>query len=117
MADRITIRALLLQAVVGVWEDERTRRQDVLINVTLFTDTSDAARSDDLTDTVDYQALTDQITRLVETSRYRLVEKMADQIATLCLGDERVESVEVGVHKPQAIPAARNVGVTIERSR
>ena len=54
---------------------------------------------------------------MAEESGYQLVEALAEEIARLCLLDDRVESARVRVEKPGAIRFARSVGVTIERER
>lgn len=117
MADRIVIKDLLVRGIVGINDDERINRQDVLINLTLETDMRAAARSDHIADAVNYRTLTKQVIDLVETSRFFLVEKMAEEIARICLADERVQRVCVQVEKPTALRFAGSVGVCIERSR
>ena len=117
MPDRIVIKDLLLRTIIGVNDDERTNRQDVLINLVLETDTRAAARSDDLADALNYRTVTKQIIELVETSRCLLVERLAEQIARQCLTHEGVERVHVTVEKPTALRFASSVGVSIERSR
>lgn len=117
MTDRILIRDLLVRGVIGVNDDERERPQDVLVNVELAVDTRAAGASDDLADTVNYAAVSREIVRLVETSRYRLVESLAAAIARLCLADERVEEATVRVEKPRALRYGRSVGVEIRRRR
>ncbi len=117
MADRIEIKDLLLRAVIGINDDERRDRQDVLINVTLYADTRPAGESDDIADAVNYRTITKGIINLVEGSHFYLVEKMAAEIANLSLLDPGVERVQVSVEKPGALRFARSVGVTIERGR
>ena len=117
MADRIEIRDLLIRGIVGINDDERENRQDVVINIALLTDMRQAGKSDDIDDAVNYRTLTKGIIGLVEGSRYFLVEKMAEEIAKLCLSDDRVERAIVNVEKPMALRFARSVGVTIERNR
>lgn len=117
MSDRIIIKDLLLRAIIGINGDERVNRQDVLINLTLQTDTRAAGRSDDIADAVNYKAITKQVIELVETSQFFLVEKMAEEIARLCLIDSRVQRVWIRVEKPTALRFASSVGVSIERSR
>ena len=91
MNDRILVKNLLLRAILGVNEEERHHRQDVLINLVLETDTRAAGESDDLSDTVNYRTLTKHVIEMVEASRFLLVERMAEEIARLCLADERVQ--------------------------
>lgn len=117
MADQILIKDLLLRAIIGVNDEERVNRQDVLINLVLETDTRKAGRSDDIADAVNYREVTKRVIELVETSQFLLVEKMAEEIARACLADGRVERVRVTVEKPTALRFASSVGVQIERSR
>lgn len=117
MTDRIQIKDLLLRTIVGINEDERTKRQDVLINITLYADTRQAAASDEIEDAVNYRTITKRVVELVEGSRFYLVEKMAAEIAAICLDDPRVERARVRVEKPGALRFARSVGVEIERDR
>ena len=117
MPDRIVINNLFLRTITGINDDERANRQDVLVNLTLETDTRIPGRTDDIADAVNYRSMTKQVIDLVEGSRFFLVEKMAEEIAALCLTDERVSRATVSVEKPAALRFARSVGVTIERSR
>jgi FolB domain-containing protein len=115
--DRIRIIDLMLRCSIGVTEDERRERQDVVINITFFADLHDAGKSDRLEDTIDYKAAKKKVIALVESSRYALVERLAERIAEICLEDARVKRVEVRVEKPGALRFARSVGVEIVRER
>ena len=117
MADRIHIKDLLLRTVVGINEDERRARQDVLINIVLHVDTRVAGESDAIDDAANYRTITKRVIQLVENSEFYLVEKLAAEIARICLGDGRVEAADVLVEKPGALRFARSVGVEIHRSR
>ncbi len=117
MTDEIRINGLFLRTIIGINDDEREHKQDVRINLALAVDTRPAGRSDDIKDAVNYRTITKQVIDLVENSRFFLVERMAEEIARVCLADPRVERVRVGIQKPAALRFARSVGVTIERSR
>ena len=117
MPDRIIINDLFLRTIIGVNDDERTNRQDVLVNLVLTVDTRAAGRSDDIDDTVNYRTLTKRVIDLVENSRYFLVEKLAEEISRLCLDDHRVQDVTVTIEKPAALRFAKSVGVSIQRTR
>ena len=88
-----------------------------MINIVLYADTRAAGASDDISDAVNYRTITKRIIKLVEESRFYLVEKMAAEIAAVCLEDPRVEEVGVRVEKPGALRFARSVGVEIHRTR
>jgi FolB domain-containing protein len=115
--DQINIKDLHLRTVIGINEEERRDRQDVFINIMMDVDMRRAGESDDIDDAVNYRTLTKRIIQLVEDSQFYLVEKMAAEIAAICLSDPRVDRARVRVEKPGALRFARSVGVTIERGR
>ena len=117
MPDKIHIKDLLLRAIIGINDEERRNRQDVLINIVLFTDLRPAGISDQIDDAVNYRTITKQIIAMVEASSFFTVEKLAAEIATICLADVRVEAAQVRVEKPGALRFARSVGVEIHRTR
>ena len=117
MADRVFIRDLLLRAIIGINDEERVKRQDVVVNIELEADCLPAAASDAIDDAVNYRDVAKATIDLVENSRFFLVEKLAEEIARVCLRDQRVRRARVTVEKPAAVRFARSVGVTIERGR
>jgi len=82
----------------------------------MYTNHTDAV-SDDISDVVNYRTIIKQVIKLVETSQFFLVEKMALEIVDICLANPRVERAIVTVEKPGALRFARSVGVTVDRSR
>ena len=113
--DKIHIRDIALRCIIGVNDDERREKQDVIVNVTLHADLARAGVTDNFADTLDYKAVKQRIVRLVEDSRYYLLEALAEAIAGTCLEFERVERVDVTVEKPGALRFARTVAVDISR--
>ena len=116
-SDRIKITDLHLRAIIGINPDERKNLQDVLINIVLYVDSRPAAESDDISDSANYRTITKEIIKLVESSRFYLIEKLASEIAAICLKSQQVETVSVNVQKPTALRFAKSVGITIERSK
>ena len=114
--DRIYIRDLFLRCVIGINPEERTKKQDVLINITLFADLSAACLSDQLKDSVNYKEVKDRIVGMVESSSYFLLERLAERITEICLDFPFVRDVRVLVEKPGALRFAHSVGVEIFRS-
>jgi FolB domain-containing protein len=115
--DRIEIRDLLLRGILGINPEEREKKQDILVNLTLFAELRQAGRSDDIADTPNYRTITKRVIEHVEQVGRFTVEALATDIARLCLEDPRVARVRVRVEKPGALRFARSVGVEIERSR
>jgi FolB domain-containing protein len=116
--DRIFIRDLLVRGIVGIKPDERTNRQDILVNVTMWADTRPAATSDEIANTVNYKTVSKAIIAHIEQSEPFLVERLAEDLVRLCFeSDGRIEAVELTVEKPGALRFARSVGLTIYRKR
>ena len=115
--DRILIKDLLLRGIIGINEWEREKRQDILINITLFGDLRVAGKSDAIEDTINYRTITKKVIALVEGGEPYTVEFLASEIARICLEADDVQKVRVRVEKPGALRFARSVGVQIERTR
>ena len=115
--DKILIKDLLLRCIIGTNDPERKDKQDVLINIELNSDLSEAARKDDLAEIADYKAITKQVIHMVESSQFYLVETLAEEIAKICLRHPKIQRVRVRVEKPGALRFARSVGVEISREK
>lgn len=119
MTDELTISGIECRGHHGVFDFERRDGQVFVVDLTLGLDTTAAAASDDLRDTVDYGSLVDEVVQAVETHPVDLIEKLADRVARVALADDRVEWARVTVHKPDApIDATfRDVALTITRNK
>ena len=115
--DLIHIRDLRARCIIGIRPEEREKKQDVDINITLHADLRAAGRSDDIADTVDYSAIKLRVVEETEASRFFLIERLAQRIADICLTDPKVRRARVLVEKPGALRFARTVGVEIVRAR
>jgi FolB domain-containing protein len=117
MMDKIFIKDLVARGIIGVNDWEREKPQEIVINVTVFTDTRRAAESDDLADCVDYRALAKKVQAHAETAARLTVEALANDLATICLEQPGVEKAIVQVEKPGAVRFSRSVGVEVERNK
>lgn len=113
--DRVIIKNLLVRGIIGINDWERETPQDILINVTAYTDTRRAAETDRVEDCVNYRTLSKKIQAHAETARRFTVEALANDLAAICLTEAGVDRVLVRVEKPGAVRFAESVGVEIER--
>ena len=97
--DSIEIRGLRVPTHVGWTDEERSKQQTVSIDLTLHADLSKAGLSDELADTIDYDTLIREIDGLVRASKTRLIEHLAEEIATLISRFRVVERVTVEISK------------------
>lgn len=114
--DQIFITGLVARGIIGVNDWEREKPQEILINITLFTDLRQAGQTDDIAHTVSYKTIAKKALAQAENAKRFTVEALAADIAGLCLEEPGVERVRVRVEKPHASRFAQSVGVEIERS-
>ena len=116
-SDRIFLRGLEVECIIGFIEWERRIRQKVVLDIELPVDCVRAAQSDDVADTLDYKKVAKRVIAFVETSEFKLVETLAQRLAMVVLGEFGLEWVRISINKPGAIRGSRDVGVSIERTR
>src|SRR5579871_1833928 len=109
--DTITIADLEVSYHVGVPDAERAKPQRLLITVEMELNLSAAAAFDDLTRTVDYYAVSQRLLQYGDDKNWKLIEKVAEDIACMLLADFKIRSVTVEVKK-FIIKEARHVSVT-----
>lgn len=119
MTDRITLTGIRSTGFHGVYDHERRDGQTFIADVALELSLVDAATSDDVADTIHYGELAEQVAAILAGEPVNLLETLADRIARVALSFERVDAVEVTVHKPQApIPVPfGDVSVSVRRER
>jgi dihydroneopterin aldolase len=115
--DRIFLRGLSVDCIIGFIEWERRVRQTVIIDLEMPVDCRRAALSDDVADTLDYKKVAKRVITFVAASQFNLVESLVERTALLVLEEFGVEWVRLSINKPGAIRGSRDVGVTIERTR
>ena len=116
-SDKIFVRNLALEALVGVFPHERLAKRSVLVNLVWSSDVSRAAASDDLHDAVDYAAVCEAVRIRVGQSSFYLIESLASCIADTVLAFPGVVEVTVTLDKPAAIEGCESVAVEITRRR
>lgn len=114
--DFVKIKGLEVNAVIGVFDWERAIEQPLLIDVCMTTDISEAGKSDDINDAINYKEVCDDITELCQQTKALLIERLAELIAAHILSKYNTTQVEVSVAKPTAIKAAEAVAVQIART-
>jgi 7,8-dihydroneopterin aldolase/epimerase/oxygenase len=117
--DRITVHGLTGHGYHGVYPPEREHGQTFRVDAVLELDTAPAAAGDDLTKTVHYGELAQQLHALLVGEPVDLLETLAQRLADCCLAYPVVDAVEITVHKPEVdlgVPAD-DVTVAIRRER
>ncbi|MDF7681654.1 bifunctional dihydroneopterin aldolase/7,8-dihydroneopterin epimerase [Enterobacteriaceae bacterium ESL0689] len=115
--DIVFIEQLEVITTIGAYEWEQTIKQKLVFDIEMAWGNRQAASSDQLGDCLNYAEISERITDYVESGRFMLVERVAEEVATLLLENYPSPWVRIKVSKPGAVARARRVGVVIERSR
>ena len=113
--DKIIIKGLEAEAVIGVYDWERDITQKLLLDLELDWDNRPAAAGDDLSLALDYDRLSQRLLAFISASQYGLIETLAEAIARLIHDEFSVNRIWLTLYKPGAVKAARTVGVRICR--
>ena len=114
--DKIFLRELEIEAVIGIWEWERRIKQVVSIDLEMATDARVASGDDCVGSTLNYRDVAKRLIEFVGESQFELVETLAEAVARIIVVDFGVRWTKVAVAKPGAIEGSRTVGVVIQRT-
>lgn len=119
MSDRIELRGLKVRGHHGVFDFEKRDGQDFVVDITVWMDLRPAAADDDLRLTMHYGELAEAAAAIIAGPARDLIETVAAEIADEVMKDDRVDAVEVVLHKPFApIPLTfTDVAVVAHRTR
>ena len=115
--DRIFLRGLRVDCIIGFIDWERQLRQTLEIDLEFPVDCARAAERDEVDDSTDYKQVAKRVLQFVEASEYRLVETLAHRLALLLIEEFGLDWLRITINKPGAIRHSRDVGVSILRRR
>lgn len=117
MTDKIIIRDLEFDAVIGVLPSERLAPRRLVLNLEVACNVNAAAASDAIADAVDYRKIQERVVQAGGKTSYKLVESLASHIAGLVLSIEGVSEVKVTLDKPHALENCQSVAIEITREK
>ena len=115
--DTVFIRQLRLPAWIGLYRHEKIAPQTIEIDLEIALSGDAVFKTGKVGDTIDYGVVVEHLRALLANERFGLVESLAERIADLILEDFKSPRVKVSVAKLGVLREAKQVGVTIERSR
>ncbi len=114
-SDKIFIHNLEVETIIGIYDWEREATRPLLLNLEIGCDISTSAISDEISDTIDYDKLSKEITSFAANADYQLIESFAEAVAQIVLSYIGVKWVKLQLSKPGAVENATNVGISIIR--
>ena len=113
--DYVHIEQLEVSAIIGVYEWERHTVQKIYYDLTMAWDISKAAETDEISHALDYKAVTKRLISYAQSSRFYLIESLAEKSANMILSEFSVPWLRLKLSKPLAVKGSKNVAITIER--
>jgi len=107
------IKNLTVTCIIGVNPYEREHKQEIRMQLFLWTDIAKASRSDNFEDALDYSAIYKEVVKRVEHSRFYLIERLAYEVATICLQHPLTRKVKVVLEKIEVLEKAESAGIEL----
>jgi len=115
--DIVFIEQLNVITTIGAYEWEQTIKQKLVFDIEMAWDNQKSAATDDVNDCLRYADVSDAVIGHVSSQNFALVERVAEEVATLLLSRFNSPWVRIKLSKPGAVAQAANVGVIIERGK
>ncbi|MCB1591630.1 MAG: dihydroneopterin aldolase [Alphaproteobacteria bacterium] len=115
--DRIIIRNLKLDMSIGIYEQERVKKQPVLVSVILTVCSNTNRQLEQIEEVISYEEIVRKIQNLAKSRHFNLAERFAEDIAQICFGFNKTLQAEITILKTEILPETSAVGVKIRRFR
>ena len=116
--NEIHIKNLLVQGILGIKDNERKKKQDIIIQAILWIENYISEKNENIYMTINYKNIVNLIIDYVKNNKPFLVEKMCNDLIKLLFKlDLRIKKIRIKIEKPKALKLTCSVAVCIERTR
>jgi len=115
--DRVFIKELCIETIIGIYDWERKIKQVVCIDLELGTEILQASSSENIEDTIDYKAVAKTTTAFIQKNEFMLIETLAEETIKMIFSEFNISYVKGKFGKPGAVTGSKEVGVIIERTK
>ncbi|MEO1146172.1 MAG: dihydroneopterin aldolase [Cyanobacteria bacterium J06638_22] len=117
MPDSLHITGIRAYGYTGLLPEEQVLGQWYTVELRVWLDISAAAANDDIAQTYDYRAASKDIQDIIQTQRFKLIERLTEAIAQRILESEMVEQVQVQLTKVSPPIPGFTGSVTVDITR
>ena len=114
---KIHIQDLRLRTFIGINDDEKKNRQDVVINIRIHYHAAKAVSFNEIDEALNYRTITKRVIRHVEENRFLLLERMTDEVLALVMEHSEVMWADVQIDKPHALRFSDSVSIALSARR
>jgi 7,8-dihydroneopterin aldolase/epimerase/oxygenase len=115
--DVIQLTGIRCYGYTGYLPEEQVLGQWFEVDIRIGLDLAPSGQSDRIEDTLDYRSVINAVKEIISTAKFALIEKLAETIMTTILDIDKVQSVELKLHKPGAPIPDFGGKITLELSR
>lgn len=115
--DKIFIRGLTVETLIGIHAWEQRTPRPLIFDLELGTDIREAASSDNVRDTIDYQAVSEAVAKFTKDNPVGLLETLAERLSRQLFRQFPILSLKLSINKPGAVAGVKAMGVEIDRRR
>jgi dihydroneopterin aldolase len=115
--DKIFLNDLHIDTIIGIYDWERETLQTLSFDLEMDWDIRKAAQSEDIAETLNYDAIAKTIVKFVEASRYQLIETLAEDLCALLLQEYDIPKLKLTLSKPVALHGQNTARIVIERQK
>ncbi len=110
----IKIKNLRVQTIIGVYDFEQTINRDLIINAIIETNNHQSLESDELADTIDYDHIVQNIKSIIKNNKFKLIEKLANEIMKSLSKDQRIVNCTLEIDKVGAVADVDSLSITLK---
>src|SRR5699024_2728810 len=108
----IEIKNMRVRAILGIYDWEREKKQDIVISIKFKYDAAAAIADDEVDHAINYKTITKKVIKYVEKSDFYLIETLTDTLFDMISGIEGIQKTWIAVEKPHALRFCDNLIVT-----
>ena len=113
MSDQIILKGIRSNCIIGINSDERERKQEIIINLTIFYDFSNI--DDEIDNTINYSSVYKLTKKFVENSKFYLIETLGNKLADKLIKEFKLNQIEIEIIKPSVFDNGETVSVKLKR--
>ena len=115
--DKISIKDIELRCIIGISEDERKQKQNIILNLTYYASTRISGRTDNIKDCVNYSTIYKDLISYVESSHFNTLEGLSNNLAKRYILKFNVERINIKIRKPEVLRFSKGPEIEIDRSK
>jgi FolB domain-containing protein len=113
----IKLKKIAIQTFIGIHSFEKTRKQDLFLNLTIHTNFADACHTDNINDTIDYDIIYQKIKDFANNHNCELLEKFCYDLLKIIMQDSKIEQTILEVEKVRIFPNIKSCAIKLQMSR